>query len=135
SAFQRKAEILHTPLFVDTKRSVSYHPGVETLRALLHLAAADYSYESVFRYLKSGMSDFTDEETDTLENYVIWAGIRGYSMWKNPFVRRMSRIEEKKGERLQVLREKLLSETAACTQTLREKQTCVRDKMEALYDA
>ena len=74
SAFRRKAEILQIPLFEDVKKRVSYHSGVETLRALLHLAAADYSYESVFRYLKSGMSDFTDEETDTLENYVILGG-------------------------------------------------------------
>lgn len=135
SAFRRKAEILQIPLFEDVKKRVSYHSGVETLRALLHLAAADYSYESVFRYLKSGMSDFTDEETDTLENYVIWAGIRGYSMWKKPFVRRMNRVEESRAERLQVLREKLLQETAECTQILRNKQLTVREKMEALYAA
>lgn len=133
SAFRRKAEILQIPLFEDTKRKVSYHPGVETLRAMLHLAVMDYSYESVFRYLKSGMSDFTDEETDFLENYVIWAGIRGYSMWKKPFVRRMHRIEEEKASTLQLLREKLLSETAQCTQTLRDQQRTVREKMEALY--
>ena len=135
SAFRRKAEILQIPLFEDVKKRVSYHSGVETLRALLHLAAADYSYESVFRYLKSGMSDFTDEETDTLENYVIWAGIRGHSMWKKPFVRRMNRVEESRAERLQVLREKLLQETAECTQILRNKQLTVREKMEALYAA
>lgn len=135
SSFRRKADILQIPLFEDTKRRVSYHSGVETLRALLHLAVTDYSYESVFRYLKSGMSDFTDEETDTLENYVIWAGIRGYSMWKKPFTRRMSRIEESRAQRLQALREKLLFETAECTQMLREKQSSVREKMEALYNA
>ena len=134
SSFRRKADILKIPLFEDTKKRVSYHSGVETLRALFHLAVTDYSYESVFRYLKSGMSDFTDEETDTLENYVIWAGIRGYSMWKNPFVRRMNRIEESRAQRLQDLREKLLTETGECTQILKDRQRNVREKMEALYN-
>lgn len=134
SSFRRKADILKIPLFEDTKKRVSYHSGVETLRALFHLAVTDYSYEGVFRYLKSGMSDFTDEETDTLENYVVWAGIRGYSMWKNPFVRRMNRIEERRAQRLQTLREKLLAETGECTQILKDHQQSVREKMKALYN-
>lgn len=135
SSFRRKADILKIPLFEDTKKRVSYHSGVETLRALFHLAVTDYSYESVFRYLKSGMSDFTDEETDTLENYVIWAGIRGYSMWKNPFMRRMNRIGESRAQRLQMLREKLLAETGECTRILKDREKNVREKMEALYNA
>ena len=135
SAFRRKAEILHIPLFVDTKKKVSYHPGVETLRAMFHLAASDYSYESVFRYLKSGMSDFTDAETDFLENYVIWAGIRGYHMWKDPFVRRMAQVEESREEKLQALRVRLLEETAEITRALRDRKKTVREQMEALYYA
>ena len=135
SAFRRKAEILHIPLFVDAKKKVSYHPGVETLRAIFHLAASDYSYESVFRYLKSGMSDFTDAETDFLENYVIRAGIRGYHMWKDPFVRRMAQVDEEKKERLQELRVRLLEETAEITRALRDRKKTVREQMEALYYA
>ena len=51
----------------------------------------EYSYESVFRYLKSGMSNLIDEDADYLENYVLYAGVRGYSMWKKPFYRRLKR--------------------------------------------
>lgn len=47
-----------------------------------------------FVYLKSGMSDLMDEEADYLENYVLYAGIRGLSMWKKPFVRRLKNKEE-----------------------------------------
>ena len=35
----------------------------------------EYSYESVFRYLKSGMSNLIDEDADYLENYVLYAGV------------------------------------------------------------
>lgn len=133
SAFRRQAQILHMPLFEDTKRKVSYHSGVESIRALFHLAAMDYSYESVFRYLKSGMSDFSDEEIDVLENYVIGAGIRGYSMWKKPFTRRMQKMEENQAEILQQLREKLMGETEEVVLALRRKDGTVREKMTALY--
>lgn len=54
----------------------------------------EYSYESVFRYLKSGMSNLIDEDADYLENYVLYAGVRGYSMWKKPFYRRLKNKDE-----------------------------------------
>lgn len=133
SIFQRKADILHIPLFTDTKRRVSYHSGVETLRSLFHLAVMDYSYESVFRYLKSGMSAFTDEETDILENYVLWSGVRGYGMWKKPFVRRMTQLGEQ-GETIQRLRQKLLEETQESVLALRDRHKTVREKMTTVYE-
>lgn len=133
ASFQRKAALLHIPLFEDTKKKVSYHSGVETIRALFHLTEMDYSYESVFRYLKSGMSGLSDEETDLLENYVISAGIRGYSMWKKPFTRRMNQMDEDSGERLQQLRTRFMDETELCYIALRDKKQNVRSKMTTLY--
>ena len=134
AAFQRKAALLGIPLFEDTKKKVSYHSGVETIRALFHLTEMDYSYESVFRYLKSGMSGLSDEETDELENYVMSAGIRGYSMWKKPFFRKMNHLDEESVERLQQLRIRFLEETEACFLALRDKTQNVRSKMTVLYD-
>lgn len=134
SAFQRKAELLHIPLFEDAKKKVSYHSGVETVRALFHLAEMDYSYESVFRYLKSGMSGLSDEETDFLENYVMSAGIRGYSMWKKPFVRKISQMDEEEAEQLQQLRIRFLQETEACFLSFRDKKQTVREQMTVLYE-
>ncbi|MCD8018344.1 MAG: hypothetical protein LUF92_01810, partial [Clostridiales bacterium] len=134
SAFRRKADILQIPLFVDSKQRVSYHSGVETLRALLHLAVMDYSYESVFRYLKYGMSDFTDEETEVMVNYLIWVGVRGYGMWKEHFVRRMSQISEEKAEMLEDMRRRFLGETEACVRVLKDRKYNVREKMTALYE-
>ena len=110
SAFKRKAAILNIPVFEDTKKKVSYHSGVEAVRSLFHLAQMDYSYESVFRYLKSGMSDLMDEEADYLENYVLYAGIRGLSMWKKPFVRRLKNKEEDMIKELHTLQERFMKE-------------------------
>lgn len=133
SAFKRKAAILNIPVFEDTKKKVSYHSGVEAVRSLFHLAQMDYSYESVFRYLKSGMSDLMDEEADYLENYVLYAGIRGLSMWKKPFVRRLKNKEESMIKELHTLQERFMKETEHFCQVMRDKEVSVKDKMKALY--
>lgn len=133
-AFERKAALLNLPLFEDTKKSASYHSGVEAIRALFHLAEMDYSYESVFRYLKSGMSDFSDTEADRLENYVLAAGIRGYGMYKKPFTRQLQGREPEEIAALESLRERLLSETGAFYAAIRDKEKNVREKMTALYE-
>lgn len=133
SAFKRKAAILNISVFEDTKKKVSYHSGVEAVRSLFHLAQMDYSYESVFRYLKSGMSDLMDEEADYLENYVLYAGIRGLSMWKKPFVRRLKNKEEDMIKELHTLQERFMKETEHFCQVMRDKEVSVKDKMKALY--
>ena len=46
-----------------------------------------FSYESVFRYLRCGMSDLSRREVDILENYVIALGIRGFRKWNETWVR------------------------------------------------
>ena len=36
-----------------------------------------FTCESVFHYIRSGLADFTPEEADRLENYVLATGVRG----------------------------------------------------------
>lgn len=133
AAFERQAGLLNIPLFTDIKKKMSYHPSIETIRALFHLVERNYSYESVFRYLKSGMSDLSDEETDFLEDYVIASGIRGYSMWKKPFIRRLNRYRKEEREQLEELRLKILEETEAFYLAWKDQKSTVRERMAALY--
>ena len=65
------------PYFIDEKHSILMNPFVEYLRAALEMVVQGFSYESVFRYLRCGMSDISRSEADKLENYVIALGIRG----------------------------------------------------------
>ena len=87
------------PYFVDMKTSVLYHPCIELIRAALEIVEKDFSYESVFRFLRTGLSGFTEEEIDFLENYVLARGIRGASRWQKKFLKPMRhtgriRVEE-----------------------------------------
>lgn len=69
----------------------------------------EYSYESVFHFLRCGMTDITPDETDRLENYCLNMGIRGRKAWNNRFTRRMKRQDEEAAEldALNAAREKI----------------------------
>ena len=82
------------PVFMDHKRSILLNSFVEYLRSLLNMAEKNFSYESVFRFLRTNLAGFSYEEVDELENYVIGLGIRGYKGWQNRWIRRMKGMEE-----------------------------------------
>ncbi|UMZ74076.1 helicase-exonuclease AddAB subunit AddB [Natranaerofaba carboxydovora] len=65
------------PYFIDKKEIVYYHPLVELFRSVLEIVMSDFSYESVFRYLKTDLVDVSRDEVDKLENYVLAHGIKG----------------------------------------------------------
>ncbi|MCD8104159.1 MAG: exodeoxyribonuclease V subunit gamma [Lachnospiraceae bacterium] len=71
------------PVFVDETRQLLLNPCLEFVRGALAMVEQDFSYETVFRFLRTGMAGLSPDEIDRLENYVIAAGIRGYSRWAN----------------------------------------------------
>lgn len=86
-------EIIHqfqlsrVPFFLDDKKSILKNPMVELIRAAIEIVQKDFSYESVFRYLRTGLivSPEHMDQADRLENYVIAMGIRGFKRWEAPF--------------------------------------------------
>ena len=71
---EKSFDDLHIPYFVDVNRKLLNNPCIETLLSVLKMIQKDFSYDMVFRYLKSGFSNFTMEEADFLENYVLACG-------------------------------------------------------------
>ena len=67
------------PFFIDQKQPVVHHPIVEMLRSALEVAEKNWTYEPVFRYLKTDLADISRNDADLLENYVLVYGIRGSS--------------------------------------------------------
>ena len=65
------------------------NPFIEYIRSALKMVLFDFSYESVFHYLRCGLADFSPGEVDRLENYVLALGIRGKKKWSQAFVRKM----------------------------------------------
>lgn len=89
------------PCYVDATKGIGHNPFIEYIRSALKIVLYDFSYETVFHFLRSGMADVTMEETDRLENYVLRYGIRGRKRWCELFVRRdLSALSEGEAEEL-----------------------------------
>ena len=108
------------PCFIDEKHSILMNPFVEYVRAALEMAAQGFSYESVFRYLRCGMSDITRQETDWLENYVVALGIRGFKKWKEKWVRIYRGMKEESILELNEIRERFARGFSGKKKTVKE---------------
>ena len=49
------------PYFLDQTRTILFHPFIEFIRAVLEVVELDFSYESVFRFLRRGLTDITEQ--------------------------------------------------------------------------
>ncbi|MDF2542645.1 MAG: addB [Herbinix sp.] len=122
------------PCFVDYKKEILNNPFVELLRAAVSIVNEDYSYESVFRYLRTGLTTISTEEIDMLENYVIAMGIRGSKRWKEPFTRSYRTREVLDLERLNEVRSKLVDQVQPFYEVLRDKEKTIKDFATAIYE-
>lgn len=122
------------PYFLDQTNKLVLNPFIEFIRSALLVVTQEYSYESVFHFLRCGMTDITPDETDRLENYCLNMGIRGRKAWNRKFTRRMKRQDEEAAEldALNAAREKI---TAMLEPLMKKKTEKVTGKefVKALY--
>lgn len=119
------------PCFIDYKRSVIANPMVESIRAVLEIISEGYSYETVFRYLKCGMSSLERKEIDKLENYVIRYGIRGYKRYAGQFFNKGGEIDEV----TESARKKFINDTDKLFNVFRKNtRITVKEAVTALYE-
>lgn len=83
-AYEKFIEIIFSeyeiPYHIDRKTDISNHPLVRLILSMMDIFIENWSYESVFRYLKTGLTKINPGDIDKLENYVLACGIRG-SKW------------------------------------------------------
>ena len=121
------------PYFVDEKHSVLMNPFVEFLRAAIEMVVQSFSYESVFRYLRCGLSSLDREETDAMENYVLALGIRGLKAYGETWTRGYRGIKPDEVPQRNLLREKFYAEVQPFAERMKKKDATVRERTEALY--
>ena len=113
-------------VFIDQKTSIIFHPFIEFLRASLEVVLYDFSNESIFRYLRSGLSGITAEEVDRIENYCIAAGIRGYKKWSEMFCYRPKAYTEESLAGINEIREKIAEQFSSFYPALKQKNITVK---------
>ena len=129
---EKSFDDLHIPYFVDVNRKLLNNPCIETLLSVLKMIQKDFSYDMVFRYLKSGFSNFTMEEADFLENYVLACGIRGFARWNRPFASKLFSDEDV--GRAEALRIRFIEEVGTLKTGLKRRGSTVKRKLIYLYE-
>lgn len=66
------------PYFLDKKIEVLSNPLVILIMSAFEILIQNWSYESVFKYLKSGLIKIDRNYIDILENYILAHGLKGY---------------------------------------------------------
>lgn len=89
---------LEIPCFLDRTRGIVLNPMIEYIKSALQLYIRDFSYDTVFLFLRSGMADISREEIDELENYVIRTGARGYRTYSRLFTRKTEEMQQGSGQ-------------------------------------
>lgn len=124
---------LHIPCFLDTRSEITFHPLIETLSSLFALPEENFSYESVMRHLRAGMSGLSVDEVDELENYLLAAGIRGEKKYREIFAVIPRGYTPEQLVMLNELRERFYRPVAEFLSGFPRKRGTVRDISEALY--
>lgn len=120
--------------FIDNTRSMFQNPCIESIRSVMEMIDKNFTYESVFRYVKAGLSGMNRKDSSMLENYVIAFGIRGYSRWKKPFTKYSKDMTEEQLAAMNVVREQFIDKVSHVRTVLSSKRRTVREYIEALYD-
>lgn len=143
------------PYFTDSKLSVVNHPILITVLGVFDILTSNWSFDSVFSYLKSGFvyqkeNDNTvpvnADDIDYLSSYVLKYGIRGKSKWlsETDWQIRFSGLSENVSsdriksdpeaeERLNRIRKAVTSPIAEFAENIKGRNT-VRHFASALYD-
>jgi ATP-dependent helicase/nuclease subunit B len=121
------------PCFVDEKHSILMNPFVEYLRAALNMLTEQFSYESVFRYLRCGLSSVSGIEIDMLENYCVAVGVRGWKQWSEHWVRRYRGMEEGSIETLNEIKNRFIAQTGEFAEKMRQREQTVEERTRILY--
>ncbi|MGN0376980.1 MAG: helicase-exonuclease AddAB subunit AddB [Suilimivivens sp.] len=131
---EREGKTYKIPMFMDRTRGLLLNPFIEFIRSSLKICLTDFSYEAVFHYLRSGLADFTNEEIDRLENYVLALGIKGKRKWSRAFTRNPRVADEEEQllllEQLNQTREKLMEQLSP----LLQKKKTAGEYVRTLYD-
>ncbi|MCL2221332.1 MAG: PD-(D/E)XK nuclease family protein [Oscillospiraceae bacterium] len=126
------------PYFSGIKTDILSKPPIALIVAALEIVTAGYEYGSVFKLLKTDLTDISHDEVSLLENYVIKWQIRGYywqKEWKMPpsGYGRAEKGDDGLLERIDVLRKKILIPLENLRRGIKG-ESQVTMKLKALYN-
>ena len=130
------------PNFIDEKREAKSNPIIVLILSALEVRNRRYSYETMFRYLKSGLIGVSDEDISLLENYVLLNGIKGKKWFEekwnykvNPnYLADETEFDLAQKEKINEIREKVLTPIIALQDKLKKQNKTVREICQYVYE-
>lgn len=125
---------MRIPYFIDEKTFLLHNPFVEYMRSAIEVCTDNYSYDSVFRMLRSGLSGLSEGEIDILENHVLALGIRGKKKWREKWVLHSRNEDPGILPELNRIREQILALLDPFADAMARRGGTIEDKTAALYE-
>ncbi len=113
------------PHFLDDKKNVLDNSLVELIRSSLEAVRQDFSYESVMRFLRTGLVSQNRPMMDRLENYILALGIRGGKRFRENWERTYRGAGELNLVELNAYRDRVLAPLFAMQDAFREERLTV----------
>lgn len=130
------------PNFIDEKREAKSNPIIVLIISALEMKNRRYSYETMFRYLKSGLIGVNNEDISLLENYVLQNGIKGKKWFEekwdykvNPnYFAEESEFDLEKKERINETKNRVLEPIIKLQNKLKKRNKTVREICTYIYE-
>jgi len=120
------------PYYVDENLDVSQNPLPEFLRSAMGVMTEQYSYDSVMRFLKSGLVEADPLERCIAENYMLECGIRGYKKLSEPWTYVPKDMTGTDMEKLNSFKDSFLAVLEPLHEAVRDRKASVKTLTEAL---
>ena len=133
-ALEKACDRYEIPVFMDHKKSILLNSFVEYLRSLLVMVEQNYTYESVFRYLRTSLCGFTRDEVDRLENYCLALDLKGFKKWDQVWVRKTPMTTKEELEELNDLRMRFVEKLTPLHTVLKKRKKTVKEITLAVYE-
>ena len=133
-ALEKACDRYEIPVFMDHKKSILLNSFVEYLRSLLVMVEQNYTYESVFRYLRTSLCGFTRDEVDRLENYCLALDLKGFKKWDQVWVRKTPMTTKEELEELNHLRMRFVEKLTPLYTVLKKRKKTVKEITLAVYE-
>lgn len=119
------------PVFIDVKRKIMSTTAVIFILTVMEIIVSGYESSRIFRMLKSGFTDFTEDEIEELENYSLKYRITG-SGWKKEFAKGHKEYSEEELAALNDIRNRIIQMLSGFDESLKKAHTA-GEKIKALY--
>ena len=108
------------PIFIDEKKDLSQNLLIKYILSILDIFSKNWSFETVFNYIKLGiLENVSEEELNLLENYCRQWGIRNYK-WLKPF---SIELKNNVQDRLEEIRKQIINPLVKLKEELSKNKT------------